>query len=229
MQLFQFFASLGMLRKGEYSDLSIYPQHSWRDILYYEYKETTQDGHPVCLLYYSTSDAPMDIKTVDITGPYNYMKQLDAEPIDIENAISPDGLRVLLLEASRLYDGMDYSSDRFKLLRMIPIGSIGAIHTICTGTDYDGELPVIFDGNIFVRDLLFSQVRYFIKMYVKNAPEYHADKEVTSTFEQFDIAFRKTFAEYYEKHGAKKQSNLEITGRPNKALDDLMEQLLAGA
>ena len=109
------------------------------------------------------------------------------------------------------------------------MGSTGAIHAICTGTDYDGELSIVFDGNIFLRDLLFSQVRYFAKMYVKNAPEYHADKEVTPTLEEFDTAFRKAFAEYYEKHGAQKRSNLEITGRLNKALDDLMWQLLAGA
>ncbi len=229
MQIFQFFASLNMLRKSEYLDLSIYPQYSFRDILYYEYSETLRDGQSVCLLYYCTSDAPLDVKTVDITGPYNYMKALDAEPIDTENAISPEDLRVLLLEASRLYDGLDYSGDRFKLVDMVPIGSTAAIHALCTGTDYDGELSIVFDGNIFLRDLLFSQVRYFAKMYVKNAPEYHADKETTSTLEQFDKVFRETFAEYYEKHGAQKRSNLEMTGRPNKALDDLMEQLLAGA
>lgn len=229
MQIFQFFWNLDMLRKGEYVDLSIYPQYSFRDILFYEYSETLRNDQPVCLLYYCTMDAPLDVKTVDITGPYNYMKTLDAEPIDIENAISPEDLRVLLLEASRLYDGLDYSGTRSKLVDMVPMGSTGAIHALCTGTDYDGELSMVFDGNIFLRDLLFSQVRYFAKMYVKNAPEYNADKEVTPTLEQFDDIFRKTFAEYYENHGAQKRSNLEITGRPNKALDDIMEQLLAGA
>ncbi|MGN0792223.1 MAG: hypothetical protein ACI4NL_05215 [Christensenellales bacterium] len=112
---------------------------------------------------------------------------------------------------------------------MIPIGGTSVIHALCTGTDCEGELLHHFRQKHIHQRPAVQPSAVFCKDVRKSLSQISCWKEVTSTLEQFDKEFRETFAEYYENHGGKKQSNLEITGRTNKELDDLMGQLLAGA
>lgn len=225
MYLNRFLQSLGLLRKPEYIDTAIYPDCAAEGIVYSGYEEYCDaGGNKRCLLHYCVKNDLLNDNTVDITERWLYLQRLDEEPIDLKNAIDEDEIRIALLEALWLFDVISAYD--------IPYASIdhaGSITTVyaaakCYGSAESSNL-FGFGNNVFRRDLVYSQARYFVKCYIKALPSYDELKAELDTKELFDEAFKRALSEYYPKESIHGNKSIRITGVSNSELDDFIEQM----
>jgi len=227
MYLERFIASLDLLRKPEFLDPGLYESFMQEEVFCYGYAPSKEeDGSLRCFLHYCPFGAPLRQLRLEITKPWKYKIRLDEESIDLENAIGAEALRRLFFEAFRLYDGLSYASKRFHVLDLQEPGSLDILLAISQKEDCEGELMDIFHNNLFMRDLYYSQLRYFVKRYIKYSPLYEESKARLDTEAAFDEAFSSVLSEYHANFSGIRRLTQDITGFANPELDDLMDQLV---